>query len=331
MFRVGLAGFGFVGRLHFEAFSKLDDVQIVAVSCGRPGPEGVRRYQGPFALVQDTEVDAVVIALPTHLHIPVATAAVSAGKPVLIEKPLALNVDEAKDLAALASTANVPVQIAHVLHHTQQPSELATMLRSPEFGAPVHLAFTRECPAPEWSAWIRDPTLSGGALYDLMIHDIDFVHSIYGMPDQVFADAVESDPGALDHVTVILSYGGSQPFRISITGSWRLPASYPFTARSRCLGTHQVIETVSRSTSAQIDQGGETTTTIFGSQVSTRSYHAEPLDPFINQARSFIDAVKDPSKAPYPGVEKALDVLRIINAAQQSIRTGTSTSLTDIR
>lgn len=137
MFRVGLAGFGFVGRLHFEAFSKLDDVQIVAVSCGRPGPDGVRRHQGPFALVQDTEVDAVVIALPTHLHIPVATAAVSAGKPVLIEKPLALNVDEAKDLAALALTANVPVQIAHVLHHTQQPSPAPTSARWP--------------PSPSWA------------------------------------------------------------------------------------------------------------------------------------------------------------------------------------
>lgn len=327
MVRIGLAGYGFVGRLHLAAFAALDDAEVVAVAGRGDAPDGVRLHLDPLDLINDPEVDAVVIALPTTLHMQVATAAVGLGKPVLVEKPMSLDLAEATEFAAVVESSGVPVQVAQVLRHTEQSVELAQLLRSDDFGAPVDLTFSRECAAPDWSDWSLDPEQSGGALYDLMIHDLDFIHSVYGMPESVSAVAHESRPGALDHVIVRLSHGGGMPFSVQTTASWRMPGTYPFTTRSRCLGTQQAIETQTRSSAVQIDEGGEAVTTVFGSQVVRKVYRTKPLDPFIQQARSFVDVVKDPRLSPNPGVEEALAVLRIVEAARESIKSGASTPL----
>lgn len=327
MLRVGIAGYGFIGRMHFDAFSSLDDVIVTAVAARTNAPTGITRYSRPADMIRSDEVDAVVVALPTFMHADAASEALAAGKPVLVEKPLAVDPAEAEGLVAQVEATGVPLQVAQVLRYSAQPLELASRLQSPEFGDPVDLRFARECTAPDWSAWILDPQLSGGALHDLMIHDLDFVYSVYGLPHAVAARAHESVEGALDHVEITLTYSGAREFTVTVAGSWRMPTAYPFTATARCLGTGQVIETTNRSASAQIDQGGETSLSVFGTTVERIEYAPDPLAPFVAQAKSFIELTKDPTRHPNPGVHEARDVLSIVEAARTSISTGTSVSL----
>ncbi len=92
-FQVGLLGTGFMGRRHLEAFSTLSGVDVVTRTSARFAHLEDREelYR---AMIEDPELDAIDICLPTGLHAPLTIAALDAGKHVICEKPMALTVED---------------------------------------------------------------------------------------------------------------------------------------------------------------------------------------------------------------------------------------------
>src|SRR2546425_10749253 len=91
----GIIGYGYTGRQHARAIAQLDDVRLVGVAevdAQKRGQAEVRGFQDYRSLLEDPTIDAVSICLPHVLHEEVALAALEAGKHVLVEKPLAINV-----------------------------------------------------------------------------------------------------------------------------------------------------------------------------------------------------------------------------------------------
>ena len=121
MLRVAVIGAGAWGLNHVRVVATERDCVLVGVA--DPDPlvvervhaiaPGVRTLRDPDPLFADASIDAVVIATPAATHAELAQAALAAGKHVLIEKPLAMNLDDAK---AIASTPRAPGQIAMVGH-----------------------------------------------------------------------------------------------------------------------------------------------------------------------------------------------------------------------
>ena len=104
-------GTGFVGRVHIEGIRRLGNVELYAIGVG-PQDDGnklaaelcVDRVSADYAtLLSDPSVDAVHVCTPNALHFPIAKAALEAGKHVLCEKPLAMSVDEARQLVEVAA------------------------------------------------------------------------------------------------------------------------------------------------------------------------------------------------------------------------------------
>src|SRR3954462_4800502 len=108
MVRVGIAGIGFMGKTHFEAYRRVEGAQVSAIFTrdrkklegdwtevrgnfgGAGGVQdltGVRKYDTLDALLADPEIDMVDLCLPSHLHRELALKALAAGKHVLVEKP----------------------------------------------------------------------------------------------------------------------------------------------------------------------------------------------------------------------------------------------------
>src|SRR5687768_999972 len=117
--RIAVLGLGFMGTTHLKAWRSVNDAQVVAVYSnderkltgdlshieGNLGGKGekfdfasVRKYRDTTDLVNDPDIEAVDICLPTHLHYATALAALRAGKHVLVEKPLSLEGDLADEL-----------------------------------------------------------------------------------------------------------------------------------------------------------------------------------------------------------------------------------------
>jgi predicted dehydrogenase len=239
---VGVVGLGFMGATHIDAIESLDSVHLVAVASrnaktisgdftgvgGNLGLEGkrydfskVKKHAGWRELIDDPAVDALDICLPTHLHRDVAIAALKAGKHVLCEKPMALSPDEAKEMIGEARKARRVLMVAHVLRFWPEYNALREFLRDKSFGPVKAACFTRRCGLPDWSGWLPNEAQSGGAVRDLLIHDIDQAISLFGVPETVEA----RDSGPVDTMAAIFAY--TSQVKVRIEGGW-LPAGAPF-------------------------------------------------------------------------------------------------------
>lgn len=242
---VGLLGLGFMGATHAKAWTQVPGARLAAVmssderklsgdlvgiegNLGNQGEKldftGAAKYRSVEALLADPAVDAVDICLPTDLHAPVARAALAAGKHVLVEKPVALDPDEADALVALAGSARKILMAGQVLRFV--PSYLALREQLASSGAVRSAFFRRRCSAPAWSRWLADPAKSGGGVFDLLIHDVDYCISLWGVPASVRATGYEDMASGVDWIHAELKYPGLGP--VVITGGWHHPKSYPF-------------------------------------------------------------------------------------------------------
>src|SRR6185312_14568687 len=184
----------------------------------------VRGYRTLGEALADPAIEAVDICLPTDQHVPAATAALRAGKHVLTEKPISLDVPSAEGLIREAEQNNRILMAAHVLRFFPSYEKLAESLVGA--GLVRSALFRRRCAAPAWSPWLTDPKRSGGGIMDLLIHDADFCISLWGMPEAVRARGHRDLPRGIDIIHADLIYPNPGP--ILISGGWHHPSAYPF-------------------------------------------------------------------------------------------------------
>jgi predicted dehydrogenase len=207
--RVGVLGRGFMGRTHLKAWEEIPDVEVVSGQ-----------------VIEDPNVDAIDICLPTNLHAPVTLEALRAGKHVLVEKPMALDVASAHAMIAEAEKQKRVLMVAQVLRFFPAYVALGEILSSRRIGGPRSAMFRRRSGAPGWGAWLSDPKQSGGGVFDLLIHDMDLCLHLFGKPATVSATGYEALAEGVDVITASLHYGDG--FTAVITGGWHHPKSYPF-------------------------------------------------------------------------------------------------------
>ena len=245
---MGVVGLGFMGLVHLKALRSIPGAELTAVCSRDPGKlsgdlsaiQGnlgaagerfefghIAKYTEPAALLEDPRVDAVDICLPTSLHARVATAALRAGKHVLVEKPMALDAESCESMLAAARGANRVLMVAHVLRFFPVYNALSHSVRSGGLGATHFAAFRRRCAAPTWSAWLADAQQSGGGAFDLLIHDVDMCLQLFGRPEWVSANGHEALARGIDVMEAELRYPGG--WSAYIAGGWHHPKAYPFT------------------------------------------------------------------------------------------------------
>jgi predicted dehydrogenase len=132
-------------------------------------------FDTPEALCASPDVDAVFVASPDALHLPHVLLALEYGKPVLCEKPLAMNVAEVEEMLSAQSEAGVVFGVAQNMRYNASVQLIRQWIAEGKIGKPV-LAHSQFCYAAERSprAWIYDPTIAlGGPIGDVAIHCID--------------------------------------------------------------------------------------------------------------------------------------------------------------
>jgi predicted dehydrogenase len=178
-------------------------------------------------LLQDPNIDAVDICLPTSLHAPVAIEALRAGKHVLVEKPMALDAESCDRMLAAARGADRVLMVAHVLRFLPVYDALSQAVGSGGLGPPRFAAFRRRCATPTWSEWLADSSQSGGGVFDLLIHDVDMCLRLFGKPEWVSSSGYENLTSGIDVMEAELKYPGG--WSAYISGGWHHPKAYPFT------------------------------------------------------------------------------------------------------
>ena len=201
---VGLVGAGFFGAYHARALAAVPGLRLAGVcdqnqaAAGRLAAAHGARLVGDWRqLIADRSIDVVVIATPHHLHAPMAIAAVEAGKPTLLEKPMARSAAECTAILEAAALSGAQLMVGQLLHFAL-PSRIARdILDAGELGRPITGISTlvKLWMEPNRRAWHLEPGRGGGMLMTAGIHVLDLLVWFMGAPvATVFAAA-----GALMH------------------------------------------------------------------------------------------------------------------------------------
>jgi predicted dehydrogenase len=190
----GLVGCGDIARKRVApALRDIDNCELVAISRADvslaesfAAEFGAKRWHADWRdLVKDSEVEAVYIATPVHLHAEQAVAAAEAGKHVLCEKPMALTAAECGRMNAAAEANGVRLGVAYYRRFYPVVERVREIIESGEIGVPVIAqvnAFERFDPAPDHPRrWLLDKRRSGGGpMFDFGCHRVEVLLNLFG-------------------------------------------------------------------------------------------------------------------------------------------------------
>ena len=192
------------------------------------GDRSIERAYGSYEeLVHDPDVDAVYVATPHPGHLVATLMALEAGKPVLCEKPFAINAQETKTMIDCAQSKKLMLMEAMWSRFLPHMHQIRSLLAAGAIGEIISVQadhgqwFTQD---PKFRLF--DPELGGGALLDLGIYPISFAHMVLGKPDRITAKSAKAFTGVDAQTSAIFEYNSGAHAVLTTT----LLAASPCTA-----------------------------------------------------------------------------------------------------
>ena len=231
MVNIGVIGIGFMGTTHFIAIQDIPDAKVTAI-CTRDAKKlsgdwraikgnfgsgggvqdltGIRTYREIDDVLNDPNVDLIDICLPTGMHYDITLKALATGKHVLLEKPIALKLEEADEMVAAAKATGKHLMVGHVLRYFPEFAFLKDAVDDGRYGRFLGLHMKRVISKPLWGSgdWFKKYEDTGAAGIDLHIHDTDFVQYLLGMPDRVHSSGMVSPNGYVLYLSTQYGYDG---------------------------------------------------------------------------------------------------------------------------
>jgi len=296
--RFAVIGAGKMGTYHSKLLGKTPDVDLVGVCDTNVWKAQLAAWQSNTVAVRNYKdvlgrVDAVVIAVPTPLHYEVGKAALEAGAHVLIEKPLASSVDEAKELLALSESKKLVLQVGHIERFNPAVLEAVRHIRDPRY-----ITVERLGPYDPRTAHI-------GVVMDLMIHDLDILLTLVG-----------SEVESLEALGANLLSGHEDIANVRVrfkTGCVAdLTASRISLAKSRKLRVFQKDSYISLDYGKGSLKVYKKKTPVLKSlkDVEILTPKLTSVDPLKNEHLHFLDCVRH-NRKPWPSGERGVEALKL--------------------
>lgn len=215
--RVALIGSGNNGRNHMLRVSEMEDVQVVGIADpvlasaeAAVADVGGAAYADHRAMLDKTKPDAVWVSSPCYLHAEQTIDAAQAGAHVMCEKPMALNLEDCDRILTATRDAGVKLMIGHSTRYNAPLVEMKRILESGQCGRLINAYSTRMSAfnRPD-DPWRLDGNKSGGTIFELHIHEIDFVCSLGGRPKEVYARTAysrEDAPSFMDNFSALFTF-----------------------------------------------------------------------------------------------------------------------------
>ena len=246
---IGIVGLGFMAATHIRAYRQVEGARVAALcnpsgrhldgdftnvagNVGATDPvkldmTGVKATKNFADLLNDPDIHAIDICAPTKAHEELALAALRAGKHVLCEKPLARTSAVARAIVAEAAKSKGIFMPAMCLRFWPEWSWLREAIASQRYGKVLASRFRRVAEPPGWGKnTFFNGAESGGGLFDLHIHDTDFVQACFGRPRSVFTTGYVKFSGAFDHV--VTQYEVASGAIVHAEGGWAMTAGFGF-------------------------------------------------------------------------------------------------------
>jgi UDP-N-acetylglucosamine 3-dehydrogenase len=327
--RFALIGLGTMGRNHLRVLMQRPDVEVVAVAdpdrasrARAVALSGARGYDDVGPLFSEERVDAAIVAAPTTMHHSAGRAALEAGVPLFVEKPLAGTVEEARELVDLAEARRVPLQVGHVERFNPAVTALAERLAAGALSRTFSIKTLRAGPLPER---IRDV----GVAVDLATHDVDIICHLAGArPERVYAEITQQVHTTHEDLLFALLR-----FRDGLVGlldvNWLTPEKQRRLVVLGEEGMFQVDYLTQRLTFTR-GQADLDPTYLDGYAPTfpgaTIDLPVEPAEPLVRQLDAFISTVRD-GVPPAVSGEEGMWAVRLADMLLESAATGRAIDL----
>jgi predicted dehydrogenase len=317
---IGVIGLGEIGAVHCDALMQIPQAKLLAVADidearakQIAGQTGAQPYQDYKKLLARNDIDAVIIATPDHLHKEPCIAAARAGKHILVEKPLAMTLEDSNAILESVETANVKLMVGFTLRFFPQYQHAKTSIESGELGNVISL-FARRTNLITQTHRLKGRT---GVLFFLGIHDFDVLRWMVGAEaKEIYCVSAKHDQSAYDvedetFTTIRFENGVIACAHIG----WCIPEGHPtgFDFKLDITGTKGLLNL------DMIRQGVE-------KHVAGHTSYPPMASPLIAEDRSFVDAILHNKNVPVTG-EDGLKAVEMTLAALESIKTGKAVRL----
>ena len=213
-FKWGILGPGGIARAFAKDLQLLEGHEVAAVGSRTliNAQEFAKSFGGTAygsyeELVADPAVDAIYVATPHPAHKENVVLALSAGKPVLCEKPFAVNAKEAQEMVAAAQKKNIALMEAMWARFLPHYAQVREIIASGVLGTILTVqADHGQRLADRNIPRLVEPSLAGGALLDLGIYPVSFAHMVLGNPSKITASGVLTDKGVDAQTSMIFDY-----------------------------------------------------------------------------------------------------------------------------
>ncbi|MFS0861133.1 Gfo/Idh/MocA family protein [Fredinandcohnia sp. 179-A 10B2 NHS] len=327
MKNIGLVGLGFIGKTHYQAYQQLTNCKVVAI-CTRKevhDQEITSTFKGSFVsdyeeLLKNKEIDIIDICLPTFLHEEYIVKAARAGKHIICEKPLTLTMDSAHRIIEEVTTHNVKLFVGHVLRFWPEYQAIKAYSESEQLKDIDIVHAKRLGQTPTWSDWFQYPEKGGSALYDLHIHDIDFLTYLLGEVESVYAVGNQNKYGAWDHVMTTLTFTNKS--KAFVEASQRMSNGFPFTMSLRAQASQGTLDfqIAAGENIENIEENNNQLLYYSNGQSSAIEY--EKVDAFQNELMYFVNCIEKNVENTVIPLEDVLYTLQVLKAIERSLETG---------
>ena len=325
MIRVGFIGLGGMGIYQVKSFAQVAGCRVAAGA--DPSPEMQARFAqsypdaqvfaSPEALLASATIDAVVIAVPTGFHQSVASLALAARIPVLLEKPMARTVAQCERLIEDAAKHNTLLMVAHCRRFDPYWRSWGDYVTSGKLGSPILWRDVRAGFGP--GSWFMDEELGGGPLLDGAVHNYDFANWIFGEPESVFTSAIKMNQAvsAIDTGSTIIRYRTGH--QLLLSWSWAVKG----TVLHDILGTEGFIQFGPGAITPPIEEKGLYQYCTFTAKSGEQTLIKSPAKPdmYTIQAEHFLACVRGETTCQSPATE-AIKAIMVAEAVLRSGREG---------
>lgn len=299
--RAGVIGIGAMGQHHVRIYSEMEDVELVGISDISESRVnelsrqfGVKGYTDHMQLLKQ-DLDVVSIVVPTTLHKPIGFDAINAGVNILIEKPIADTLENARELTDAAKNAGIKLMVGHIERFNPAVMKLKEIIESDILGKIVSISTRRVGP---YNPRIRDV----GVILDIGVHDIDVISYLYGKRiNEVYAIAGADIHSMDDHAAIMLRFDHELSGLVEI--NWLTPHKV---RKLTAIGLKGV---------AYLDYLDQTVEVHDGEWI--RKAKIEKEEPLKKELEYFINAILK-SKEPKPSGDDGIHALGVAMAAIES-------------
>ncbi len=319
-FQIAIIGPGSICRTYGNALKSSKTVALKAI-CGRATEKGrsmseafpVPYYTDQDLMYEKERPDAVLICTPTFTHEEMVEKALAHQAHIMCEKPFVLDSQTARRLFDKANALQTRLMVMQVVRFWPEYDALAKLIREGRdgtIGQIKNVYINRLSSHPDWATWHRDPKKSGGGLYDLHIHDIDYLYSVFGKVDSVYAVGAREQSGCWNNVSTVLRFACG--VSAVAEGFMDMTGRYEFTSGVRVNGDRASAEYQNKTGRLML----------YEADAPARTVDISPYNPYQREVEYFADCVLNQKETTLVPDEDVISVLNILDAIRRSLETG---------